>query len=167
MPGPSGEAPPRQSVEWGSHAAWTVADPAQAGASSTPRKPLAEGAVLVALSDGFGTWRLGDVVAIEVPQTGRAYRSSIDRVEAGLGGSRSYIGGGPVVGEGAMSLVITVGPRSAFAHVGTPEGRYEMVGNRRFGWLVPTAGMDAHVDYSKRDYFLPGERPHDADARGR
>ena len=102
------------------------------------------------------TWDMGEMISIEVPQIGETYESVIDRVETGLGVNRSYIGR-LIDDDHPYSFVITVGERNAFAHLGTPEGSYELVGNTEFAWLMPTANMDQHVDYSKPDYFIPGE----------
>ena len=55
----------------------------------------------------------------------------------------------------AHGFTITVGPGNTFAHLSTPEGTYELVATGELGWLMPTANMDRHVDYSVPDYILP------------
>lgn len=52
-------------------------------------------------------------------------------------------------------VVVTIGKQSTFAYIGTDEGSFEMVGNLEFGWLMPTASMERHVDYSLSDYVIP------------
>ena len=119
-------------------------------------KEVVEGRVLVTLEPDMWTWDAGEQISIEVPQIGEMYESVIDRVETGLGVNRSYIGS-LIDDDRLYSFVITVGERNAFAHLGTPYGSYELVGNTEFAWLMPTVNMDQHVDYSKLDYFILGE----------
>ena len=135
---------------------WSAAD---RGAVEPDRLPPYQetftDAELVSLASDMRAWRSGSRVAFEIPQTGATLESVIERVETGLGGNISYIG--RVVGDSPHRMVVTVGVRNAFAYIGSARGGYEMVGNREFGWLMTSAGMDRHVDYSKPDYYLPGE----------
>ena len=67
----------------------------------------------------------------------------------------------------ANRFVITVGPRNTFAHIGTSRGTFELVATGgQLGWLMPTANMDQHVDYSQPDYYTQDESwsPEDDDA---
>ena len=50
---------------------------------------------------------------------------------------------------------MTVGPTRVFAYVDTPLGPYELVGDTRLGWLLPTSSMLAGWDYQKPDYIVP------------
>lgn len=50
---------------------------------------------------------------------------------------------------------MTVGPQSVFAYIDTPRGPYELVGDNRLGWLLPTSSMLAGWDFSEPDYLLP------------
>ena len=121
-----------------------------------PRQETFTDAELVSLAGDMGTWQAGSRVAFDIPHIGATLESVIERVEAGLAGNISYVG--RVVGqEGSHRMVVTVGPRNAFAYIGTARGGYEMVGNREYGWLMTSAGMDRHVDYSKPDTYVPGD----------
>lgn len=135
--------------------AWSQADPHAVDRDWLPPQHQ-EGdadAILVSLADEISSWREGDRIVISVPHTGATFESVIDRVVTSLGDNRSYVG--RLVGEDQPHLVVvTVGSMNAYAHVGTPQGSYELVGNRHFGWLMPTASMDRHVDYSKPDYII-------------
>ena len=132
--------------------AWEAVDASVVESALIPDYEQVEDAVLVAMGDGLNAWEAGDLISIAVPQTGSTYTTVIDRVDTTLG-RRSYLGR---VAEGLpYSFVITVGERNAFAHVGTPQGTYELVGRGRFAWLMPTVNMDRHVDYSKPDYYIP------------
>lgn len=139
------------------NAAWVPVDVGEVKPERMPvYKEVVEGRVLVTLEPDIWTWDVGEMISIVVPQIGETYESVIDRVETGLGVNRSYIG--RLIDDGhPYSFVITVGERNAFAHLGTHEGSYELVGNTEFAWLMPTANMNQHVDYSKPDYFIPGE----------
>ena len=138
--------------------AWLPADPDAVDPSRVPAYyEDVEGAALVSLAGEMWLWAAGDRLVITVPQTGAAYPSVIDRVVTSLGDNRSYVGR-LMAGEQAHAFVITVGSRNAFANINTPQGSYELVGNAEFGWLMPAANMDQHVDYTKPDYYLPGER---------
>ena len=137
--------------------AWSVAESAQVEPDWVPSQgPAVAGAVFVALGEAIDAWRQGDTVQITIPQLDATYPAVIDRIDSAIAGNRSYIGKVDVDSR-HFSFVITVGARNVFGYVGTPDGTYELVANRRFGWLMPTANMDEHVDYSKPDYLLPGE----------
>lgn len=109
---------------------------------------------LVSLASDMGTWQAGARVAFGIPHIGATLESVIERVEIGLAGNISYIG--RVVGQDSPHrMVVTVGARNAFAYISSARGGYEMVGNREYGWLMTSAGMDRHVDYGKPDYYVP------------
>lgn len=156
VPSASSEAPAQDSVR-SAQVGWSAAD---RGAVEPDRLPPYQetftDARLVSLASDMRTWRAGSRVAFDIPQTGSTLESVIERVETGFAGNISYIGrvGGQ---DSPHRMVVTVGARNAFAHIGSARGSYEMVGNREFGWLMTSAGMDRHVDYSKPDYYLPGD----------
>ena len=133
---------------------WVAVEPEFFDQSRIPiYKETVVNAVLVALDEEMRAWQAGDRIVLTVPQIGASYDTVIDRVEVGLGNNRSYIGR-LMEGELPYSFLITVGDRNAFAYLGTPEGSYELVGNTELAWLMPTANMDQHVDYSKPDYYV-------------
>ncbi len=133
---------------------WVAVEPESVDPSRIPSyKETVMDAVLVALDEEIWSWQAGDRVVLTVPQVGASYDTVIDRVDAGLGNNRTYVGR-LVEGELPHSFVITVGDRNAFAYLGTPYGSYELVGNTELAWLMPTANLDQHVDYSKPDFYL-------------
>ena len=140
-------------------AAWSLPDAGEVDPLRIPPNRQEGGAdgVLVALPEAMWWWRVGERVALFIPHTGDTYHTSIERVVTTLGDNRSYVGR-LENDERVYRVVITVGAKSAFAHVATPKGIYELVGNREYGWLMPTASMDRHVDYSQPDYILPEYR---------
>ena len=141
----------------GAQVGWSAAERGEVEADRLP--PYQEtytDAELVSLASYMRTWQVGARVAFDIPHTGATVESVIERVETGLAGNISYIG--QAVGQDSPHrMVVTVRVSSAFAYIGTARGGYEMVGNREFGWLMTSAGMDRHVDYSKPDYYLPGD----------
>ena len=127
-----------------------------------------EGRMLVDVSAAAAAapnWRVGDPVAIVVPQLGERYETTIERIDEGPGRSRAARG--LILGEDGRSrrFVVTVGPKHVFAYVDTPEGPYEMAGNNRLGWLLPTSSMLAGWDFSEPDYLLPERRDGGNDRR--
>ena len=145
--------PPAGSVD-AERVVWSATETVASGHDVLPHYgPAVDGAVLVAVAPDLKTWDAGDLISISVPQTGRTYTTTIDRVEQVLGRNRSYVG--DLLGDDMpYSFVITVGERNTFANISTPEGRFELVGNARQAWLMPVTNLDRHVDYDKPDYFI-------------
>ena len=117
-----------------------------------------EGRVLVRTSTAMATaagWRVGDRLALPVPQLGAVYRPLIEEIDDGPGPSRSALG--MVRGDDGRNrrFVVTVGPAHVFAYIDTPRGPYELTGGERLGWLLPTSSMMAGFDFSEPDYILP------------
>ncbi|MCY4430289.1 MAG: hypothetical protein OXC11_07850, partial [Rhodospirillales bacterium] len=135
--------PPAGSVD-NERVAWSATESAASGHDVLPDYgPAVDGAVLVAVAPDLKTWDAGDLISISVPQTGRTYTPTIDRVEKVLGRNRSYVG--DLLGDDMpYSFVITVGKRNTFANISTPEGRFELVGNARQAWLMPVTNLDRH-----------------------
>ena len=103
--------------------------------------------------DAAGSWQVGDRMAVELPQLGETYESTVDRVDR-LGHVRS-VRGLAVDGDGReRRVVVTVGPGRVFAYVDTWAGPYELVANDRLGWLLPSSSMMAGIDFGRPDYLL-------------
>ncbi len=156
-PGLRGADSPR---DWtpppGTVAAWAPVGPGQAVEAFVPdHGSEIEGAVLVALPRDMWSWDVGTRLYLPVPRLDTGYPISVERVESLLAGNRTYIG--KLSEDFPLSVVITVGERNVFANFSTPQGSYELAGNRDYGWLMPMENMDQHVDHSQPDYFLPDE----------
>lgn len=114
--------------------------------------------------DAAGTWQVGDWMAVELPQLGETYESTVERIDR-LGHVHS-VRGLIVDGDGReRRVVVTVGPGRVFAYVDTAAGPYELVANDRLGWLLPSSSMMAGIDFSKPDYLLPDRERGGRDAR--
>ena len=117
-------------------------------------KERVAGAVLVEVAEDIRDWQAGERISFTVPQIGITYTPVIDHIETALGHNRSYFGRLTAT-RSPYTFVITAGERNTFANIATPAGTFELVGNTRLGWLMPTANMDQHVDYGKPDYIIP------------
>ena len=136
-------------------AGWAFADARAADPALLPAHgATVPDAVLVAVAENLRDWRAGDRVSFTVPQAGATYTSVIERVETGLGPNRSF--SGSLIEAGSpYSFVLTAGERNTFANLLTPAGSFELAGNGSFAWLMPTAGMDRHIDHRQPDYVVP------------
>ena len=103
------------------------------------------------------TWQVGDLVGIDIPQLHMQLNGYIERIETGPAGASSARG--LVIDEDGLErrFVVTVGPRRVFAYVDTPDDSYELAGNERLAWLLPTSSLLAGIDFSKPDYRFPSE----------
>lgn len=108
---------------------------------------------LVRMAESPWPLAVGDDLVVTIPQLGEIYRPVVDRVMTGPGSSRSVAGTVKAQDGQPRIFVYTVGPRSAFAYIDTPHGSYELVANRDLGWLMPSANMNQHVDYTQPDTF--------------
>ena len=117
-----------------------------------------DGRTLVDVSVAAGAasgWRVGDRVSIELPQLGISHEGAIERIEEGMGYSRSARGWAIGADGRPRRFVVTVGPTRVFAYIDTVEGPYELVADTRLGWLLPSSSMLAGIDFSKPDYIIP------------
>ena len=152
-PGPAAaEEPAQTDVD----ALWTAID--ESTVSDLPAyKEVVQDRVLVRIGDVPGGWRVGQRIAIPIPQLNEVFTPVIERIQSGPDSTRSYIGTLTEVAGRNHRFTITVGPRNTFAHLSTPDGPYELVATGELGWLMPTANMDRHVDYSVQDFVYPEE----------
>ena len=134
---------------------WQLVDPDTVDAVDIPSyKEVVKDRVLVRLVDPLRQLDVGARPVVVIPQLGETYRPVVERVETGPGVIRSVAGHATGSDGRHHRFVFTVGPRSAFARIGTPQGTFELVANGELGWLMPTVNMDQHVDYTKPDTFL-------------
>ena len=116
------------------------------------------GRILVDVSEAATaarTWRTGDRVGFEIPQLGERFEAPIDRIDRGPGYASAARGLATDANGNRRRFVVTVGPGRVFAYVDTAGGPYELVGNDRMAWLLPSSSMLAGFDFSKPDYILP------------
>lgn len=126
----------------------------------------AAGRVLVDVSHASAAapgWREGDRLLVDIPQLDIRYDVEIDRLADGPGRSRAARGSAMDADGRKRRVVVTVGPGRVFAYVDTAQGPYELQGDDRLGWLLPSSSMMAGIDFTKPD-TIP--RPQDDAGRG-
>ena len=134
--------------------AWNTVDPDQVE-RLPPYKETVPGRRLVRIADSIQNWKEGDEVSFEVKQLGRTLDGLVEQVKADGWGNRSYVGSIKEPGTRSYRFLVTVGARNTFAYLDTPQGTFELVALNDLGWLMPTAGMDQHVDFSRPDIIGP------------
>ena len=145
---------------------WLPIDPSAVDAEDIPAFAYVAdvpGKALVRVAPLAAPRAVGDSVEVEIPQLDAAFQLVVERVQEGPGSTRSVSGDAVDGSGGRHSFVLTTGPRTTFARIGTPKGAFELAANRELGWLMPAANMDRHVDYTKPDTYIvrPGgpDRP--------
>lgn len=121
-------------------------------------KEVVAGRALVRLAEPAGGWRAGSELGFEVPQLGQTFPGVIERVDDDPWGNRSFVGLLREPDGSEYRFVVTIGARNQFANIGTSRGAFELVAADGLGWLMPTANMDQHMDYSRPDYYIPDRR---------
>lgn len=138
---------------------WRAVDERSAGALppfdetwSRERRVLVDVSAAVSAAP---TWRVGDKLALDLPQLGQRFESAIERITEGADGSRSFRG--MIVEDDGLARrwVVTVGPTRVFAYVDTSLGSYELIADSRTGWLLPTSSLLAGWDFGETDVVLP------------
>ena len=136
---------------------WTVVDKDTVEPHLLPKyKEQVWRAAIVKLSDELKALEVGDEISILVPQERSSYPTTIIRVETGLGNT-SYAGRLNDY-EFPLSFLITLSDSHTFANFNTPFASYELVGNASYAWLMNTANIDQHVDYTKPDVIIEDRR---------
>ena len=110
------------------------------------------------------SWRVGDRLAVELPQLGGVHEWTVERIAVGQDArSRSVRGWIDSADDRPRRIVVTVGPGRVLAYIDTLRGPYELTGNARLAWLLPSSSMMAGIDFSKPDYILPERQRGDAE----
>ena len=146
------DAPGRQELALNS--GWELVDPASVD-ELPAYKEVVPGRALVRILDAINDWKAGDQVNLGIPQLGAEFDGVIERTEQDAYGNRTYLGHVREFDGRSYRFVITLGPRNTFAHIGTSRGTFELVASGgNLGWLMPTANMDQHVDYTQPDHYV-------------
>lgn len=145
---------------------WRVVDEGEVEATPPYSESWSEaGRVLVdvtAAASQARAWRVGDHLAVEMPALGGIREWTVEGIGEGFDArSRSVRGWIDTGGEWPRRIVVTVGPGRVLAYIDTPQGPYELTGNARLAWLLPSSSMMAEIDFSEPDYILPDRRRDD------
>lgn len=139
-------------------AAWVVVDPESVD-ELPPYKEMVPGRALVRVSEALRLGTAGGRIMLEIPQLGRTFGGVVERSNTDPYGNVTYIGLLTETNGRDYRFIITAGARNTFAHVSTSRGTFELAASKELGWLMPSANMDQHVDYSRPDYIIREERP--------
>ena len=98
------------------------------------------GAVLMEISTLRSTdWQIGDEVTYTIPQTGYVLTAKIAEIiqpVPGIQTLKSY------PDETMFNhMLVTIGKENTFVSLFTPDGEFELVGNRQHGWLMPSRAL--------------------------
>jgi hypothetical protein len=99
---------------------------------------------------------IGDSIIVEIPQLNSQITTVLEKIKTHINGIKTITAASL---DNSASLLVTIGKKSIFANISTPRGSYEFVGNTTHGWLMPSANMDQHVDYTKPDYVITEIEP--------
>lgn len=116
----------------------------------------AQGRLLVDITNATAVahgLRAGDRMVVEVPQLDIRFDALVDQVRDGPGRARAVRGLAQDADGQPRRIVVTVGPGRVFAYVDTPQGPYELVGDGKLAWLMPSSSMMAGIDFTQPDYI--------------
>ena len=105
----------------------------------------------VTLKGEFDQWLLGTPVEVTIPQTGKRYRSIVDRIAPDEFGNVTIYAKPDTDEEEFLRLILTYSGEQTLAYVSTTSGSYELTGSERGGWLTSTNSLQAKRDYSYKD----------------
>ncbi len=94
---------------------------------------------------------VGDEIIVEIPQLNSQMTVVLEKIKTHINSIKTITATSI---DNSANLIVTIGKKSTFANISTPRGSYEFVGNKTHGWLMPSANMDQHVDYTKPDYVI-------------
>ena len=99
---------------------------------------------------------VGDEIIVEIPQLNSQMTVVLEKIKTHISGIKTITATSL---NNSANLLVTIGKKNTFANISTPRGSYEFVGNTTHGWLMPSANMDQHVDYTKPDYVITEIKP--------
>jgi hypothetical protein len=94
----------------------------------------------------------GGELEIPIPQLNATFTVVAERVETKASGARSVRG--HIEGDRRFGFVLTLGETSTFATIGTPQGIFNLAGNRELAWIVSQRELDRLLDPSRPDYVV-------------
>ena len=101
--------------------------------------------------------RRGDEFTMVIPQLGHEYAVLVEKATRSAAGNRhitARLKNNPSDKQ-FYTAVLTLGKNSLFGTIGTPEGIFNLNGNRQLGWLVSARELNYHVDPRVPDYVIP------------
>lgn len=105
----------------------------------------------VTLTGDFDQWLLGTPVEVTIPQTGKRYRSIVDRIAPDELGNVTIYAKPDTDEEEFQRLILTFSNEQTLAYVSTTLGSYELTASEKGGWITSTNSLQAKRDYSYKD----------------
>jgi hypothetical protein len=105
----------------------------------------------VKLTGEYDQWLLGTPVEISIPQTGKRYRSIVDRIAPDELGNVSIHAKPDVDEEEFLHLIVTFSSKKTLAYVSTTVGSYELSGSERGAWITSTESKQKQRDFTLKD----------------
>lgn len=130
--------------------AWLETSGKDAKLVSRPRD-LPGDSVFVRLTGEYDQWLLGTPVEISIPQTGKRYRSVVDRISPDEFGNVIIHAKPDTAEEEFLRLILTFNSAQTLAYVSTTLGSYELTGTENGGWITSTNSLQEKRDYSQKD----------------
>ena len=108
-------------------------------------------AVLVQLVDSPRNWVVNTDVAVRIPQWNRSLEVGIKDAKVDGFGNATYTGEGLTSNKEAVHLIATVSQEQVMVYVSLDGTSYELNAFDGVGWLIPSASLGQHIDYSIPD----------------
>ena len=142
---PEPQFPPRKS-----HQAWYETSGKDAKLIPRPKDMPIDSSYVI-LTGEYDQWLLGTPVEIAIPQTGKRYRSIVDRIAPDELGNVTVYTKPDKDEEEFLRLIVTYSNTQTLAYVSTTLGSYELTGSEKGGWITSTNTLQAKRDYSYKD----------------
>ncbi len=102
--------------------------------------------------------KVGQTLEVLIPQLAREYPVTIKEAKTTARGSRVIRGN--ILDDRRFGFLLTLGPKTTFATIGTPAGVFNLTGSRDLAFIVPGRELTRRVE-SGLDYVIsePEELP--------
>ena len=117
----------------------------------TRPKDMPDDSSYVTLTGEYDQWLLGTPVEISIPQTGKRYRSIVDRIAPDELGNVTIHAKPDTDEEEFLRLIVNYSSTQTLAYVSTTLGSYELAGTEKGGWLTSTTSLQKKRDYTLKD----------------
>lgn len=117
----------------------------------TRPKDMPDDSTYVTLTGEYDQWLLGTPVEISIPQTGKRYRSIVDRIAPDELGNVTIFAEPDTDEEEFLRLIVNYSSTQTLAYVSTTLGSYELTGSEKGGWLTSTTSLQKRRDYTLKD----------------
>ena len=113
----------------------TSVDPAAIG----HQKPHESAKLLDISQIRESNWQVGDKLAFKIPQTGYILETAIDErqdLAPGIINVKSYPNHST-----SGHILLTISQKNTFMNLFTPDGEFELIGGREYGWIVSSKSL--------------------------